>query len=31
MPKVTALRTHQASIAADTDALLPAMLHQIFN
>jgi type I restriction enzyme S subunit len=29
--KVTALRTHQAAIAADTDALLPAMLHQIFN
>ncbi len=29
--KVTALRTHQAAIAADADALLPAMLHQTFN
>jgi type I restriction enzyme S subunit len=29
--KVTALRTHQAAIAVDTDALLPAMLHQKFN
>lgn len=31
MPKVAALRTHQAAIAADADALLPAMLAQIFS
>ena len=30
MPKVTELRRHQATIAADADALLPAMLAQIF-
>ncbi len=29
--KVAALRTHQAAISADVDALLPAMLAQIFN
>ena len=28
--KVAALRTHQAAIAADADALLPSMLNQIF-